>query len=207
LLILSRSIAAASPFPGLRRFPEGRDFKQWTGDDSKALMKVVLVLLRHCCISLLNNYEVYLAAITGLVPSDMVKCLAALLDFIYIARQNAIDEDDLDKMESALERFHEHRQVFSREGVCDDIILLPRQHSLVHYVCNIRLFGAPNGLGSLITEAKHIVAVKKPWRRSSHYMALSQMPQRASILPSVACWTARHSPTQHVSSQERSMSL
>jgi hypothetical protein len=41
------SIAAASPFPGLRRFPEGRDFKQWTGDDSKALMKVILVLLRR----------------------------------------------------------------------------------------------------------------------------------------------------------------
>jgi len=34
------SIAILPPFPGLRRFPEGRGFKQWTGDDSKALMKV-----------------------------------------------------------------------------------------------------------------------------------------------------------------------
>ena len=34
-------IASAPHFPGLRRFPEGRGFKQWTGDDSKALMKVV----------------------------------------------------------------------------------------------------------------------------------------------------------------------
>ena len=34
------SIAAVPLFPGLRRFPEGRGFKQWTGDDSKALMKV-----------------------------------------------------------------------------------------------------------------------------------------------------------------------
>jgi hypothetical protein len=33
-------IAAVPLFPGLRRFPEGRGFKQWTGDDSKALMKV-----------------------------------------------------------------------------------------------------------------------------------------------------------------------
>jgi hypothetical protein len=32
------------PFPGLRRFPHGRRFKQWTGDDSKALMKVGLLL-------------------------------------------------------------------------------------------------------------------------------------------------------------------
>lgn len=34
------SIAMAPPFAGLRRFPQGRGFKQWTGDDSKALMKV-----------------------------------------------------------------------------------------------------------------------------------------------------------------------
>lgn len=33
-------IALAPPFSGLRRFPEGRGFKQWTGDDTKALMKV-----------------------------------------------------------------------------------------------------------------------------------------------------------------------
>ncbi len=33
-------IAAVPSFAGLCRFPEGRGFKQWTGDDSKALMKV-----------------------------------------------------------------------------------------------------------------------------------------------------------------------
>jgi hypothetical protein len=37
-------IAAVPSFTGLRRFPEGRGFKQWTGDDSKALMKVCAVL-------------------------------------------------------------------------------------------------------------------------------------------------------------------
>jgi hypothetical protein len=34
------SIAIAPPFAGLHQFPDGRGFKQWTGDDSKALMKV-----------------------------------------------------------------------------------------------------------------------------------------------------------------------
>lgn len=38
--MFKRRIAAAPPFSGLRRFPQGRGFKQWTGDDSKALMKV-----------------------------------------------------------------------------------------------------------------------------------------------------------------------
>ena len=37
---INLSIALAPSFAGLRRFSEGRNFKQWTGDDSKALMKV-----------------------------------------------------------------------------------------------------------------------------------------------------------------------
>jgi hypothetical protein len=34
------SISGVPSFPGLRRFTDGQDFHQWTGDDSKALMKV-----------------------------------------------------------------------------------------------------------------------------------------------------------------------
>jgi len=33
-------IAATPAFPALQWFPQGRRFKQWMGDDSKALMKV-----------------------------------------------------------------------------------------------------------------------------------------------------------------------
>ena len=40
------SIALAPSFPGLRRFPQGHGFKQWTGDDSKALMKVSTTCVR-----------------------------------------------------------------------------------------------------------------------------------------------------------------
>lgn len=41
-LNLCPRISLVPSFPGLRRFPHGRRFKQWTGDDSKALMKVCL---------------------------------------------------------------------------------------------------------------------------------------------------------------------
>jgi hypothetical protein len=34
------SIALVAPFSGLHCFADGQGFKQWTGDDSKALMKV-----------------------------------------------------------------------------------------------------------------------------------------------------------------------
>ncbi|KAJ3966017.1 hypothetical protein EV361DRAFT_1028835 [Lentinula raphanica] len=136
-------VNAVPPFPGLRRFPDGRDFTQWTGDDSKALMKV------------------YLAAIVGYVPPDMIKAMSSFLDFCYIARRNSLSTSDLSEMEDLLARFHHFRTSFIDAGV-RDTISLPRQHGLTHYVPGIQLFGSPNGLCSSITESKHIKSVKEP---------------------------------------------
>ncbi|KAG7085821.1 hypothetical protein E1B28_003359 [Marasmius oreades] len=155
---IDRRISAVPAFPGLRRFPDGRDFNQWTGDDSKALMKV------------------YIAAIVGYVPSDMVKALSAFMECCYIARKNSLTTDDLATFELHRSRFYMYRQIFVTTGVRDDTSL-PRQHSLQHYPRSIRLFGSPNGLCSSITESKHIKAVKEPWRRSNRFNALRQMLQ------------------------------
>ncbi|KAH9839287.1 uncharacterized protein C8Q71DRAFT_795564 [Rhodofomes roseus] len=154
---IDRRIAAAPQFPGLRRFPEGRNFKQWTGNDSKALMKV------------------YLPAIEGHVPDDVVRCFAAYLDFCYLARRSAHDDHSLAAMQEALGRFHRYRTIFETVGVRPEGFSLPRQHALVHYITGIRLFGSPNGVCSSITESKHIRAVKEPWRRSSRNNPLSEM--------------------------------
>ncbi|KAH9045906.1 hypothetical protein EDB83DRAFT_2507473 [Lactarius deliciosus] len=146
------------PFPGLRQFPEGRDFTQWTGDDSKALMKV------------------YLGAIAGYLPSAMVRCISRFMDACYLARRNAISGSGLDRFRESVVQFHELRNIFITSGVRTSIYL-PRQHALVHYHLSIQLFGSPNGLCSSITKSKHIKAVKEPWRQSSRYKALSQMLQ------------------------------
>ena len=42
-------IVIAPPFAGLWRFPEGHDFNQWTGGNSKALMKVATRPLKEKC--------------------------------------------------------------------------------------------------------------------------------------------------------------
>jgi len=159
---IDRRIALAPHFPGLRRFKEGRRFKQWTGADSKALMKV------------------YISAIEGHVPAQMVRAFSAYIDFAYLVRQNVINTDTLDAIDESVERFHHHRLIFQETGVRSDTtnrkaFSLPRQHSMVHYRAHIENFGAPNGLCSSITESKHIVAVKRPWRRSGKYKALKQM--------------------------------
>ncbi|KAG2079823.1 uncharacterized protein F5147DRAFT_749460 [Suillus discolor] len=130
---IDHRIAAVAPFAGLRRFPDRHGFRQWTGDDSKALMKI------------------YLAAIEGHVPQDVVCTFSAFLEFCYIVRCEALTEDDLVQLQDALNRFHKYWEVFKATGVVSTFSL-PRQHSLCHYILLIRLFGAPNGLCSLITD-------------------------------------------------------
>ncbi|KAG1734269.1 uncharacterized protein EDB91DRAFT_1238453 [Suillus paluster] len=87
-------IAAVASFSGLQHFPEGRGFKQWTGDDSKALMKV------------------YLPAIEGHIPSKIVQAFHALLEFCYYVCRNVISETTLAEIQDALARFHQHRKAF-----------------------------------------------------------------------------------------------
>jgi len=147
---IDRRIAAVSAFPG-------RNFKQRTGNDSKALMKA------------------FLPAIVGHVPDKMVQCIAAFLDFCYLARRSSHTRTTLLQMEDALTRFHTLRVVFEEVGVRPDGFCLPRQHALMRYVQCITLFGSPNGLCTSITESRHITAVKRPWRRSSKNNPLLQI--------------------------------
>ncbi|KAJ3513244.1 hypothetical protein NLJ89_g3056 [Agrocybe chaxingu] len=154
---IDRRITAVPPFPGLRHFHEGQGFKQWTGNDSKGLMKV------------------YLPAIAGHVPSEMVQAAAALIDFCYLVCCEVIDEDALGQIQATIDRFHRQREVFRELGTRPDGFSLLRQHSINHYVFLITQFGALNGLCSSITESKHIKAVKKPYRCSSRNKPLGQM--------------------------------
>lgn len=120
--------------------------------------------------------QVYLPALHGHVPSDMMRTVRAFLEFCYTVRRDEHGEHTSAELKDALTRFHKHREVFRADGVRSEKgFSLPRQHSMVHYDKRIWDFGAPNGLCSSITESKHIKAVKEPWRRSNRYEALGQM--------------------------------
>jgi hypothetical protein len=118
---------------------------------------------------------VYLPAIEGHVPCDVVHAFRAFLEFCYIVRHDVITKETLQNLQDALTRYHYYQTIFEELGICPDGFTLPRQHSLVHYLSLIRAFGAPNGICSSITESKHIKAVKEPWRQSNRYNALGQM--------------------------------
>jgi hypothetical protein len=116
-----------------------------------------------------------LPTLEGHVPSEMICTLRAFIEFCYIVRRDVHDTNTLNELQDTLDRFRHYRTIFQTTGVRPRGFNLPRQHSHVHYFKLIRAFGAPNGLCSSITESKHIVAIKEPWRRSSHYKALGQM--------------------------------
>jgi hypothetical protein len=101
--------------------------------------------------------------------------MSAFLDFCYYVRRPLLDEAILSKIDSAVKRFHKYRQIFQITGVRSKGFNLPRMHSMMHYRHLIEEFGAPGGLCTSITESKHIVAVKEPYRRSNRYEALWQM--------------------------------
>ncbi|KAF8869899.1 hypothetical protein CPB85DRAFT_1446504 [Mucidula mucida] len=96
---VNRRLAVTPEFPGLRHFPHGCRFKQWTGDDSKALMKI------------------FIPAIADYIPAEMTQCVAALIDFTYLIRRNDYDKDTLKSLDIALARFHSLRKVFIETGV------------------------------------------------------------------------------------------
>ena len=119
--------------------------------------------------------QVYLPALEGHIPSEMMRAVQAFMDFCYIVRQEFHDTNTLQDLQEALDRYSHYRTIFQTCGVRPTGFNLPRQHSRLHYFKLIRAFGAPNGLCSSITESKHIAAIKEPWRRSSLYQALGQM--------------------------------
>ena len=104
----------------------------------------------------------------------MVCALQAFLNFFYLARRDVLDTKSLAAMQDALNCFHQYQEIFRSCDICTSFNL-PQQHSLMHFIQMIQVFGAPNGLCSSITESKHIKVVKKPYWWSSHYQALGQM--------------------------------
>src|SRR3989442_12426479 len=87
--------------------------------------------------------QVFLPAIVGHMPDQMVGAIRAFMEFYYLVWQSVITEDALTKINAALADFHRERDVFCTIRVQPDGFSLPCQHSLKHYSCLIQMYGAP----------------------------------------------------------------
>jgi len=126
---------------------------------------------------MLFTCQLYLPALQGHLPGDVIRRFRAFLEFCYIACRDVITEGDLVELQDALSRFHSFREVFAPIRGTNGFSL-PRQHAIIHYPALIRLFGAPNGVCTSITESS-----KNPG------VAQTEMPRSFRCSQPISAWT------------------
>ena len=66
---------------------------------------------------ILNTAQVYIVALEGYVPVDIIKTFNAFLNFCYTTRKSVVTDDDLDTLDTTLQQFHHYHTVFRDAGV------------------------------------------------------------------------------------------
>ncbi|KIY60818.1 hypothetical protein CYLTODRAFT_460385 [Cylindrobasidium torrendii FP15055 ss-10] len=79
-------------------------------------------------------------------------------------------------MESALDSWRQNKHIFLDLNIQEDF-LIPKIHSLVHYVDGIRLFGMTNNFNMEMFERLHIEFAKNGWRASNRRDEFPQMTE------------------------------
>ena len=114
-----------------------------------------------------------LPVLVGYIPDDMVRAIAAFLDFCYLVRRLVFTPEILDDVDAALKRYYGLWEAF--RDTLEKGIFSIKQHIISHYREQAEETGAPVGICMSITESKHIDAVKKPYRRSNRHNAIWQI--------------------------------
>lgn len=154
---MDRRFMAMPKHSSLRHFKSGLSrVTQWTGNEHKEMEKV------------------FIGAIAGGIDKLAVQAAQALMDFIYYSQFPTMDEDDLEKMDEMLIRFHNLKDIF-KDAHIRDHFNIPKLHALVHYTYLIRLHGTPDGYNTETPERLHIDFAKVGYRASNKRNYLTQM--------------------------------
>lgn len=142
---------------GVRHFQNGISaLSQITGSERKQMAKLLL------------------ACLVGLLPNRGIMACRAILDFIYYAQYPSHNNDSLDEMQSALDRWEKNKAFFIRTKVRDNLNI-PKFHALCHYISSIRLFGTTDNYNTELFERLHIDFAKHGYRASNKRDAFPQM--------------------------------
>ena len=136
-------------YPGLRHFKNGISFvSQWTGREHKEMQRVFVSLL------------------SGAVQPGVLRTVVAVIDFIYYAQFQVHTSQTILRLEAALKAFHENKEVFIREGICEHFNI-PKVHQMMHYVEAIRSHGTADGYNTEASERLHIDLTKEGYYASN----------------------------------------
>ncbi|KAI5984418.1 hypothetical protein EDD15DRAFT_2177214 [Pisolithus albus] len=142
---------------GYRAFNEGiSKLKQVTGRDHRAIQRYII------------------AAVAGSVPRKFLMAIRALLDFRYLAQAPSFTMRSIDRVASALQEFHNHKEAIVSQGVRADW-KIPKLELLQSVVPSIRQSGAVMQWSADITEHAHVEEIKVPARASNNQNYNSQI--------------------------------
>lgn len=124
--------------------------------------------------------QILLGLLVGKVPSQVLTCYRALLDFIYLAQYPTHDTDSLEWMEASLDLFHQNKDILLAPptglGIREHLNI-PKLHSMVHYVEAICNFRTTDNYNTEAFERFHIDMAKEGWRASNFRNEVPQMTQ------------------------------
>ncbi len=85
----------------------------------------------------------------------LLRCVRAIMDFLYYSQYSVHTDTTLEQMWDALNRFHINKDIFIDLGVRDHFNI-PKVHFLSHYIDLITLFGTTDNFNTQYTERLHI---------------------------------------------------
>jgi Plavaka transposase len=110
----------------------------------------------------------------GLSNARLLRAVRALLDFVYLAWYPVHTDETLERLEDALARFHDAKDIFVDLGIRDSFNI-PKLHSMRHYVMFIKLYGTTDNFDTAYTERLHIDFAKDAYSATNHKDEFTQM--------------------------------
>ncbi|KAJ7939944.1 hypothetical protein B0H13DRAFT_2226246 [Mycena leptocephala] len=154
---LDARFQAMNAFAGLRHFKKGiSTISQWTGAEHKEMQRV------------------FLSVLAGAVSARVLTVVKAPIDFIYHAQLQSHTVRTLNALQSALDTFHAHKQVFVDLNIREHFNI-PKFHAIQHYIDSIRRLGSADGYNTESPQRLHIDFAKKAYRASNRRDYTEQM--------------------------------
>jgi hypothetical protein len=143
------------PRVGFCHFPGGvSKLKQATGREHREMQQSIIAVMAGA-------------------RKEIILCIQALMDFRYLTQSPRLDEDDLVKMNAALQLFHLNKFAITESGAwcskkSSSDWYIPKLEHMQSTVANARQSGAPIQFTADVTEKLHSVNIKMPVRGQSN---------------------------------------
>jgi hypothetical protein len=157
------------PNHNIMLFPKGITIlSRVSGKEHKSICRILLGLI------------IDLPLPGGQSPVRLIRAVRALLDFLYLAQYPSHTTDTISRLNDALSRFHDNKDIFADLGARAHFNF-PKMHSLIHYASSIILFGTTDNYNTEQSERLHIDFAKDAYHATNHkdeYPQMTAWPER-----------------------------